>query len=347
MKIILIKNYAADKQESMKRYADSLSEGLRNEGIDVMTWNPIVFFGKGFHQTSSGLGKWLGYLDKWVLFPMILKLRLIFESTSNTFYHICDHSNSPYLGVLPKKRTGITCHDVLAIRGAYGYEEAYCPASPLGIILQKWILGHLKNAHILTAVSQFTMGQLLELVGKDVRKQKRWKVLYNTFNDDFKPAPKQKVSEVLESYGLSYSKYLLHVGSSLPRKNRKMLVEMVALLGEDWKGDICFAGQPLDESLKLEIEKLGLTQRVINLVKPDHATLLALYSGCEAFVFPSFSEGFGWPVIEAQACGVPVIASDIEPMPEVSGGAALHASPYSPSAFASALAVLKESNKRE
>lgn len=331
----------------MKRYADSLAEGVNGNGIEATIWYPTVFFAKCFGQTNSGVGKWLGYLDKWLLFPLILKWRLYRGNHKNTFFHICDHSNSPYLSVLPKKRTGITCHDVLAIRGALGYKDAYCSASPMGKILQKWILEHLKNAHILTTVSQFTMGQLLELVGKDVSKQKRWKVIYNTFNGDFKPIAQEEVKQTIEKYGLLPSKYLLHIGSSLPRKNRRMLLEMVALLGEEWEGKICFAGQIIDEALKQEIKKLGLGQRVVSIVKPGHATLLALYSGCEAFVFPSFSEGFGWPVIEAQACGVPVVASDIEPMPEVSGGAALHASPYSALAFANAFIDIREPNKRQ
>ena len=58
-------------------------------------------------------------------------------------------------------------------------------------------------------------------------------------------------------------------------------------------------------------------------------------------MFPSFSEGFGWPPIEAQACGAPVIASNLAPMPEVSGEAALFADPYSPQAFAEAFLTLK------
>jgi glycosyltransferase involved in cell wall biosynthesis len=80
--------------------------------------------------------------------------------------------------------------------------------------------------------------------------------------------------------------------------------------------------------------------------KPDHETLCALYSLAHAFVFPSLSEGFGWPLIEAQACGVPVIASNIEPLPEVSGGAALHVSPQDAPAFAAALQSLADSAVR-
>ncbi|MEJ7663191.1 MAG: glycosyltransferase [Hymenobacter sp.] len=126
-----------------------------------------------------------------------------------------------------------------------------------------------------------------------------------------------------------------------------MLLEMVHALGSRWPGSICFAGEAPDEALLARAAALGLRERVVAIVKPDHDTLVALYGACEAFVFPSFSEGFGWPVIEAQACGAPVIASTVEPMPEVSGGAALHADPTDPAAFAAALLALQEPGARQ
>jgi len=66
-----------------------------------------------------------------------------------------------------------------------------------------------------------------------------------------------------------------------------------------------------------------------------------LYNAATVFIFPSFSEGFGWPVIEAQACGTPVIASNIESLMEVSDGTALHADPSKPEQFAEAFLSLK------
>jgi len=121
---------------------------------------------------------------------------------------------------------------------------------------------------------------------------------------------------------------------------------MVYMLGGRWSGNIYFAGEGPDKEILARIEALGLRERVRFIVKPSHSTLVALYSRCEAFIFPSYSEGFGWPVIEAQACGAPVIASNIEPMPEVSGGAALHADPSDPEAFGEALLILKNLSTR-
>ncbi|WP_257668492.1 glycosyltransferase family 4 protein [Parapedobacter tibetensis] len=349
--IILIGNYPLDRQESMTKYATNLHHGLISENIPVKLWKPPVFFAKGRISTTTGLSKWLGYLDKWIIFPTLLKLRLLKPKyrRKNVFFHVCDHSNAPYLASLPASRSGITCHDVLAIRGALGFADAYCPASKTGIILQKWILKNLTHAKRLASVSQFTMNQLTTLAVNGHRQsEKKWKVVHNSFNAPFKPMDKAECLPFLERCKISPDQsYILHVGSSLPRKNRKMVVDMIDAIDTRWDGFICFAGQPIDQALASHIEKLGLKDRVISVVKPDHQMLVALYSACEAFVFPSFSEGFGWPLIEAQACGAPVIASNIEPMPEISNGTALHADPYNKDAFADAFLQLLQPTVRE
>jgi glycosyltransferase involved in cell wall biosynthesis len=345
MKIILIGNYLPDKQESMKLFAKMLERGFQSAGYETELWLPKVFFGRFSSNTYGGIGKWLAYLDKWLLYPLYLRLRLMAGSynMSNARFHICDHSNSPYLAHLPKDITAITCHDVLAIRGALGFKDAYCEASRLGVILQKWILSNLCKAKRLACVSMFTMRQLNELdAGNKNMQQKDWRVIVNAFNQDFYPANTDMSHPRLRALGVSPEiPYILHVGSSLPRKNRKLLVGMLAVLREQWNGMVCFTGQAIDDELKKEIMHYGLQDRVISVVNPAHDDLVALYSACEAFVFPSYSEGFGWPVIEAQACGAPVLTSNIEPMPEVSGMAAKLENPDNAKDFADAFLSLQ------
>jgi glycosyltransferase involved in cell wall biosynthesis len=338
---ILISNYPPDKQESMRRYAESLQLGLQAEGFKASIWFPKVFFAYFSNSTNAGIGKWLGYLDKWIVYSLVLKIKSLLPAyrKSTVFFHICDHSNAPYLAVLPKDRSGITCHDVLAIRGAMGFEDAYCPASTTGKILQKWILNNLIKAKRLVAVSQFTLNQLQDLAGVHTN----WKVVHNAFNAEFYPMAKAEQLNKLAKLGIKpEQKFILHIGSSLPRKNRKLLVKMLSAIGDKWDGYICFAGQKVSDKLCKIIEKHGLQDRVISVVKPSHIELLALYSACEAFVFPSYSEGFGWPVIEAQACGAPVIASDIAPMKEVCGSGAILINPDNENEFAQALITLQD-----
>lgn len=350
MHIILIGNYIPDRQESMERFALMLQSGFENAGILSEVWRPTVFFGKWSRNAHSGLGKWFGYIDKWILFPMLLswRLRNNLLHSSEVRFHICDHSNAPYLNYLPRNSTGITCHDVLAIRGALGYTDAYCPATKTGKILQKWILNNLVRAKRLAAVSQNTLTQLNELAPNIQSSVKDWRLIHVGFNNAFKAIEKHEAEKLVEAVGISKrDPFLLCVGSSLARKNRKLLLDMISCLNDQWQGNVCFAGQAADEYLLTYADSLGIKDRIISVVKPDHATLIALYCTCKALVFPSFSEGFGWPVIEAQACGAPVIASSIAPMPEVSGGAALYADPYQPEAFADAFLQLQNISVRE
>ena len=347
MPIILIGNYMPDRQESMERFTQMLSNGFKKSGIKTEIWRPTVLFGKFSKSTTTGLGKWLGYIDKWIVFPIQLRIRSKKRAASNLRFHICDHSNAPYLNHLPANRTCITCHDVLAIRGALGYADAYCPASGPGKLLQKWILKNLRQANKIAFVSKTTLKQFQELDSDSSTTNKRRKVIYNAFNDKFFPSEGKISEKILNKTGLKlHIPFLLHVGSDLPRKNRRLLIDMVYSLGARWKGSICFAGQPADQYLLAHAKSLGLGERIVSVARPEHDTLVALYSRCDAFIFPSFSEGFGWPVIEAQACGAPVIASNIEPMPEVSGAAALHADPAIPEDFADAFLSLKDSITR-
>jgi glycosyltransferase involved in cell wall biosynthesis len=345
MLIILIGNYRPDKQESMERFTKMLAECFSGEGHSVLIWRPVVFFGKWVRSTTRGAGKWMGYLDKWIVFPFIIRLRLFRREyrSKNTHFHICDHSNAYYLKQLPAARTVITCHDVLAIRGALGYRDACVEASRAGKMLQTWILNNLTCARKLAAVSSTTHRQLRELDKRHPPGHSRnWTVIHNAFNADFKPMPAEEAVGLIRKAGMDADiPFLLHVGSGLPRKNRRLVIDMLLVLGDQWSGNICFAGEQLETELVDYTNRLGLTHRVVSVVSPNHRTLVALYSTCAAFVFPSLSEGFGWPVIEAQACGVPVIASSFNPLPEISGGAALHVDPGNPADFADAFLSLQ------
>lgn len=351
MKIILIGNYPGDVQESMLRYSIALKDNLIRNEVEVEIIHPKSFFVPHNRVTTSGLLKWLGYLDKYLVFPIILKLKVMKEikdKKEEVFFHICDHSNSMYLNFLPRNGSGITCHDVLAIQGALGFEEVYCKATRTGKILQNWILKNLKKARILTAVSNNTMANLKQICEIENGSKSNWRVIYNSFNSHFWPMDQKASRKLLNDINFPEAPFILHVGSGLPRKNRGLLLEMVKSLGDSWKGNICFAGDPLDSDFSEKVVGSGLWNRVISVARPNHQTLVALYSSCEAFIFPSFSEGFGWPLIEAQACGAPVIASSISTLKEIGGRAVIYANPYNAEEFAECfLSLTQMVNKTE
>jgi glycosyltransferase involved in cell wall biosynthesis len=138
----------------------------------------------------------------------------------------------------------------------------------------------------------------------------------------FAPATTADITTARDLYGLP-DRYILTVGAQRPHKNHEVLVRSLAALPAHVSLVIVGYPDPLfPQQMPELIARLGLQERV-RLV-PDVADrwLPAVYSAASVFALPSLAEGFGIPVLEAMACGVPVVASDIPPLAEVTRGAA-------------------------
>lgn len=139
--------------------------------------------------------------------------------------------------------------------------------------------------------------------------------------------------------------YILSVGRLEIKKNTKNLIKAYGLLRQERKikKKLVLVGKPgfgFDE-IKTEIKKLGnLKDEVIIPGYVSNADLHQLYANASVFVFPSFYEGFGFPILEAFSAGVPVITSNISSMPEVAGNAALLVNPNKPFEIAVAISQL-------
>jgi glycosyltransferase involved in cell wall biosynthesis len=137
-------------------------------------------------------------------------------------------------------------------------------------------------------------------------------------------------------------RYILFVGTLEPRKNIKTLLRAFAmLLAETPQDDLAFVitggngwGR---ENYLATVEALGLRDRVRFTGFVEDDLLPELYRGALLFVYPSLYEGFGLPVLEAMACGTPVITSNRASLPEVAGDAALLVDPTRPEALAAAM----------
>lgn len=311
----------------MLRFEKILSEGLRARGCNVVSLFPHEVFGKLACMLPMFV-KWLRYIDKFIIFPQ--KLRLIARScSSDSVFHICDHSNAMYGSALRGVAHLVTCHDMLAIRGSLGDTSVYCPSSHVGVILQKWILSSLKQTPYIACVSNFTSNDLQKFLFETNAKC-RISVVPNALNALFFRKEKEDSQRILRKLiGSSLERpFMLHVGSSLARKNRKLLVRALQHLPDEWR--VVFAGEGLSADELNWISKAGVKDRIVVFEKPSHDELCALYSIANALVFPSWSEGFGWPIIEAQACGCPVICSNLTSLPEVAGDAAIFISADDP-----------------
>ena len=330
MKVLLIGNYAPDRQESMLRYAEMMRDGLAEAGHDVALATPRqVLNASG--KPAAGLWKWVGYLDKYILSTVDIER----AASRADVIHVCDHSNAVYVPGNPGKPYVVTCHDLLAVRGALG-EDTDCPASFAGRYLQKVILRGLRRANAVACVSGATLRDAQRLLGNYAGKLV---VTPNSLNFPYRKLDPTTVRERLTQVSAlrDGGAYVLTIGSNLRRKNRETALRAMARVASSWPGRIVFAGQPLNAELRSLAVQLGVMDRVVEVASPSNELLEALYNGALALLFPSRFEGFGWPIIEAQACGCPVICSAVEPLPEVAGDGAILCDPDDTVAFANAI----------
>lgn len=345
-RVLLIGNYLSDAQESMLRFARVMLEGLQLAGCDVELIAPPTVFGRWARSTTHGLGKWLGYIDKFLVFPF--QLRRALRATTNRkplVVHICDHSNASYTRWSGSRTTVVTCHDLLAVRGALG-EQTDCPASFAGKQLQNSILRGLGRASAIVSVSRATMRDVDRLVTPAGSHQRRC-LVHMGLNHNYGRLATNVVDSRLAELGLPRNPYVLHVGSNHRRKNRDGVLRAFAKTSRHWNGVLVFAGEPPTAQLWSLAESLGIRERVVAVSKPDTPALEALYNRAVAMLFPSRFEGFGWPLIEAQASGCPVICSNAAPLPEIVGEGGIICPLDDDDAFAEAILRLTNPHERD
>jgi glycosyltransferase involved in cell wall biosynthesis len=332
MNILLVANYIPEKQHSMLGFARLLESGLRRVGHQVRVVHPPFVFGK-IGKWMPRMQKWLAYVDKLVLFPLLLR-RSIHQAD---VIHICDHSNAVYVPWAKRKPYVVTCHDLLAVRGSLG-EATDCPASVTGKWLQQWILRGLRRADAIACASQATLGDLTRLLPG----ARRATVVPLALRYSL-PRLSADESEIqLGSIpGLNPNKpFILHVGSSHARKNREGLLRIFAKVVGRVDAQLVVAGKPLTASQRRLATELHVSDQIVEAHEISDQLLSALYSKAIAFIFPSTFEGFGWPIVEAQACRCPVICSDRAPFPEVGGEGALFFNINDEAGFAAAVVRL-------
>jgi glycosyltransferase involved in cell wall biosynthesis len=315
MKVLLVGNYAKDRQESMDRFALLMQRGLSGEGHEVRTRRPPVLVGK-LNSSRQGLGKWLSYVDKFAVFPAVLAE----DERWADIVHICDHSYAMYSFHVRTRPVVVTCHDMLAVRGALG-EDTDCPASRTGRILQRWIVAGLRRATKVACVSTATSEDVERIVHSNSRSPQ---VILNGLNHPYSVLSEETARLRLSQLArIRPGQFLLHVGSNHRRKNREGVLRVFADVARSVGIDLVLAGQEVSPELKDLAKKLGIADRVIEAVKPTNEILEALYNSALALLYPSRFEGFGWPLVEAQACGCPVVCSRCPPFHEVVADAAL------------------------
>ncbi|HEX3717568.1 MAG TPA: glycosyltransferase family 1 protein [Verrucomicrobiae bacterium] len=322
LKVLLVGNYPNDGQESMRRFADLLELHLPSYGIVTEQLCPAPIVGR-LLRIDTGLGKWLGYIDKFLLFPRRLSNRMR-RLDSNALVHICDHSNAIYVRALAGIPHLVTCHDLLAVRSALG-EFPGCRVRASGRAYQRWILRGLNAVQRVACISTATRRDLLRL---SVLEPRQLSLIYNGLNHSYAPLSKEESSARLGDLPstMPRSGFILHVGGNLWYKNRLGVIQIYARLREKMPQppQLVMVGKRFTPEMRRAISTNRLEKYVVELNRVSNEELQALYSTAELLLFPSLEEGFGWPIIEAQACGCPVVIADREPMSEIGGNAAAY-----------------------
>lgn len=197
-----------------------------------------------------------------------------------------------------------------------------------------------RRASMIIAPSEWTKREIVERLR--IRPEKI-RVIYEAAREGMKPLPPGLCQSVLDRRQIRRP-YLLYVGTIEPRKNLLTLIRAYdeLLRATPHRPQLVLAGGRgwlCDEVFKL-VEDLKLQDQVRFTGYVADEDLPAIYSGTEAFVYPSFYEGFGLPPLEAMACGAPVIASDVSSLPEVVGKAGLTHDPNDTRALTEAMANL-------
>jgi glycosyltransferase involved in cell wall biosynthesis len=244
-------------------------------------------------------------------------------------YHATDFVLPP---TLPGVRTLLTVHDLSFVRAP----ETTTPV--LKAYLDRVVPRSVRRADYVLADSRATKDDLVELYGTPPDKIT---VLLGGVNPEFAPVMDQRVRRaVRQRYALPDNPYVFSIGTVQPRKNYARLIEALATLGPECEDvHLVIAGGHgwLEGPIYRAVSDLRLTERVhfIGFARDDD--LPALYSEAACLAYPSLYEGIGLPVLEAMACGIPAVTSNISSMPEVAGEAALLVDPYDVSALADAL----------
>ena len=201
-----------------------------------------------------------------------------------------------------------------------------------------------RRARKVVTVSRFSAQELIELFGLSAG---QIAVIPNGVSEDFFPRHDVDAFMALKKrIGLSTDRFLLFIGGADPRKNHRLVLEAASLIRPQLQGrTLLLAGSPTHPfgSYEGTAKSHGLTDCVLCPGRLAQKELQLLYSYADLFVFPSVYEGFGMPVLEAMACGTPVVTSKTSALGEVAGDAALLVDPHNAGELADAMVKVLES----
>lgn len=321
MNIVLFSHPAFMNSQSMPRFARMLEQAYQARGHQVQLWSPQA---KIYALLPKGrLSKWAGYIDQFILFPFWVRKQLKKQPT-DTLYVFCDQALGPWVPFVKNMPHVVHVHDLLALRSALG-DIPENPTQWSGRLYQRYIRYGFQQAKHFISISKKTRddlhqyGQVSPVTSE---------VVYNGLNYPYAPMLQDDAIAVLKQAGMPMPPegMLLHLGGSQWYKN---LTGVVMLYIEYAKSELnplplwCVSPSP-NSKVQALLKELPANGQVLFFQVIDNKALQAAYSTARAFIFPSLAEGFGWPIIEAQASGCLILTTDAAPMNEIGGPAATY-----------------------
>ena len=239
----------------------------------------------------------------------------------------------PFLPIPKKIKVVITVHDVGFKRFPALYKKIQFWYHDLTMRKIK------KRADVIITVSEFSKREIVELYGVDPNKIT---VTYLGYNKDKYKKIDQPNIEILDKYKIK-KPYLLFIGRLERKKNIINIIKSFILAAAKYPElNLVLIGQAGNESeaIKQLISDSGLGEKIIRPGYVPEEDLPVIINLAEVFLFPTLYEGFGLPIVQALACGTPVIASDLEPHKEVAGEAAVFVDPRQPAEIADKIGLI-------
>ena len=319
---------------SLDVYADNLVAGLRTvrPNWEIAEIAPIPW-NSSDKLYLSGLGIKKYYETFWRHPHAVSRLEA-------DIFHVLDQSDAHIVYGLHRanKPVVVTCHDLVQfIYPEILRDQSRIPA--LSTAMWKYSVSGIEKANHVIAVSTNTAEDITRMLKI---KPEKITVALNGISSEFQVRPSPEVAEIRKQYTPSPDTFcLLNVGSTHQRKNILTVLRVLKDLKEQgfpiclWK-----TGDRFTQEQQAFIQAHDLESYIFNLGNPDKARLVQIYNAADVLLAPSLYEGFGLTIVEAMACGTPVITSNVSSLPEVVGDAGIMIDPNCPQAIADAVIEL-------
>jgi glycosyltransferase involved in cell wall biosynthesis len=258
--------------------------------------------------------------------------------------HIVDHGYAHAAALLPKERVVASCHDLMLLRGEEG--DAGFRGRPTSVLRFRWSTSFLRGVARVVVPTEATKRDVARLIGVDTE---RIDVVPYGIAPAFRPYSADRALSLRRAIVPDGCFAVLHVSTGNAYKNVEGVLKAIAALrAAGTRVTLVRAGKPLSREQQALAKTLGIGDTIIECGRVPEQRLVELYNACDVLLFPSHHEGYGWPPLEAMACGTPVVTSTCEALVEVTGSAALHARATDADALAAHVRrVLEDDELRE